>query len=148
MENKESPSSQRAWIEIFLAGTIVVLEVVALLAEGVDRNFVVPVSYHTTAGSPSSQRAWIEISLHSYDCAEVVSPSSQRAWIEIWIARWMEPRRPPSPSSQRAWIEIGQRPGRFYFPESPSSQRAWIEIESTRFLSTSKMRRPPRRGRG
>ena len=34
---------------------------VALLAEGVDRNFVDAVIVGPTAGSPSSRRAWIEI---------------------------------------------------------------------------------------
>ena len=34
---------------------------VALLAEGVDRNRVVSPSVQTTAASPSSRRAWIEI---------------------------------------------------------------------------------------
>ena len=35
-----SPSSRRAWIEILRAGTRRPCSVVALLAEGVDRNFV------------------------------------------------------------------------------------------------------------
>ena len=34
---------------------------VALLAEGVDRNFARQTASITTAGSPSSRRAWIEI---------------------------------------------------------------------------------------
>ena len=34
---------------------------VALLAEGVDRNFQEFVEKHTIDGSPSSRRAWIEI---------------------------------------------------------------------------------------
>ena len=38
-----------------------VVFLVALLAEGVDRNFVDAVIVGPTAGSPSSRRAWIEI---------------------------------------------------------------------------------------
>ena len=56
---------------------------VALLAEGVDRNFsrgTVTVGFRR---SPSSRRAWIEID--SFDAGNAVnrSPSSRRAWIEI-----------------------------------------------------------------
>ena len=38
-----SPSSRRAWIEIFTAPRLIAMWIVALLAEGVDRNF-----YRTT----------------------------------------------------------------------------------------------------
>ena len=38
---KRSPSSRRAWIEIFPIRLLPVLLVVALLAEGVDRNFLI-----------------------------------------------------------------------------------------------------------
>ena len=57
--------------------------VVALLAEGVDRNFqLVP---HSAEGgkSPSSRRAWIEIFQQGNSYRAVRSPSSRRAWIEI-----------------------------------------------------------------
>ena len=36
---KESPSSRRAWIEILHGGQLLRRDLVALLAEGVDRNF-------------------------------------------------------------------------------------------------------------
>ena len=36
-----SPSSRRAWIEIFAIGNVTLLTFVALLAEGVDRNFTI-----------------------------------------------------------------------------------------------------------
>mgnify|MGYP006987722568 CR=1 FL=1 len=35
-----SPSSRRAWIEIMWGGSLTMLDSVALLAEGVDRNIV------------------------------------------------------------------------------------------------------------
>ena len=57
----ESPSSRRAWIEIFSELT--------------------PMAHKTR--SPSSRRAWIEIPLHKSILRVLVSPSSRRAWIEI-----------------------------------------------------------------
>ena len=57
-----SPSSRRAWIEIFVS--VVYLSddhLVALLAEGVDRNVsAVPIALLKLL-SPSSRRAWIEM---------------------------------------------------------------------------------------
>ena len=79
-----SPSSQRAWIEISKIAISRPVQVVALLAEGVDRNCCKP-------GGKQSERK---------------SPSSQRAWIEIVPERHWFRRQPWSPSSQRAWIEI------------------------------------------
>ena len=37
------------------------IQAVALLAEGVDRNFVAELLIDLAGGSPSSRRAWIEI---------------------------------------------------------------------------------------
>ena len=56
-----SPSSQRAWIEIAIWQSLVRKPLVALLAEGVDRNFVIQQEQLNGEKSPSSQRAWIEI---------------------------------------------------------------------------------------
>ena len=56
---------------------------VALLAEGVDRNFHAIALVIVSTASPSSQRAWIEINRLAYSKRAVTSPSSQRAWIEI-----------------------------------------------------------------
>ena len=56
-----SPSSRRAWIEIFLPGRSCCLRRVALLAEGVDRNRKRLSNRRRRTGSPSSRRAWIEI---------------------------------------------------------------------------------------
>ena len=101
-----SPSSRRAWIEILVMVDEAGNAVVALLAEGVDRNFVscCPCSFilvallaegvdrnlmsakrdFTRPKSPSSRRAWIEILCVAQDvCRALVSPSSRRAWIEI-----------------------------------------------------------------
>ena len=57
----ESPSSRRAWIEIQIHKSKFPVLVVALLAEGVDRNSDMVLFVKRTAQSPSSRRAWIEI---------------------------------------------------------------------------------------
>ena len=56
-----SPSSRRAWIEISTAPATRPLCTVALLAEGVDRNYLEWVRKCRSRKSPSSRRAWIEI---------------------------------------------------------------------------------------
>ena len=56
-----SPSSRRAWIEMTLSLCRVFHREVALLAEGVDRNFCGMSFYLYVSGSPSSRRAWIEM---------------------------------------------------------------------------------------
>ena len=58
-----SPSSRRAWIEIFLRTRQAAGKVVALLAEGVDRNIPARLLWEHFEKSPSSRRAWIEIFL-------------------------------------------------------------------------------------
>ena len=56
-----SPSSRRAWIEMSMSPQRASRGIVALLAEGVDRN-VYPVDCCSKVyTSPSSRRAWIEI---------------------------------------------------------------------------------------
>ena len=78
-----SPSSRRAWIEIYSV-------------DNIDQDYV----------SPSSRRAWIEIPVLASCCREArASPSSRRAWIEI-EAPSTDVRQNASPSSRRAWIEI------------------------------------------
>ena len=58
-----SPSSRRAWIEIEVLLPRLLLEKVALLAEGVDRNQTLLLLLVFGERSPSSRRAWIEIVL-------------------------------------------------------------------------------------
>ena len=74
---------------------------VALLAEGVDRNCI-PVAA-STAGtmSPSSRRAWIEICAAVYFTVLVMwSPSSRRAWIEISLS-----------TMWGGWRDVAHHPG-------------------------------------
>ena len=101
-----SPSSRRAWIEIKESQIMKLLDLVALLAEGVDRNLISMALLGPWPRSPSSRRAWIEI------------PKS--ACMPLWCLR--------SPSSRRAWIEISPAPSAEQVGTSPSSRRAWIEI--------------------
>ena len=56
-----SPSSRRAWIEMRLIKLCIALRLVALLAEGVDRNAPLATTPPYAGGSPSSRRAWIEM---------------------------------------------------------------------------------------
>ena len=60
---RSSPSSRRAWIEIEKVQHRKTDELVALLAEGVDRNCPLRCKDLTDSRSPSSRRAWIEIGL-------------------------------------------------------------------------------------
>ena len=56
-----SPSSRRAWIEISESASGSLTGAVALLAEGVDRNYKYLNTGTLKGTSPSSRRAWIEI---------------------------------------------------------------------------------------
>ena len=79
---------------------------VALLAEGVDRNLEctvnLPVALVVALLAEGVDRNIICVGVEKFPDE---SPSSQRAWIEIgYKRRGLWPCR--SPSSQRAWIEI------------------------------------------
>ena len=60
-----SPSSRRAWIEIYQGEQGNRYGIVALLAEGVDRNKIALTDERNIMRSPSSRRAWIEIRKHA-----------------------------------------------------------------------------------
>ena len=165
-----SPSSRRAWIEIKYNGSMykefmVALLAegvdrnrktlqkllrnfsVALLAEGVDRNSLQPCTVSPAVASPSSRRAWIEIFCLLCRAAHTASPSSRRAWIEIVTYTYDDEHR-PSPSSRRAWIEIAQNPIPCFvqivalLAEGVDRNVAGIE------LFVLEKCRPPRGGRG
>ena len=126
---------------------------VALLAEGVDRNTAtLAANPYVLAASPSSRRAWIEIRncragrlirkvallAEGVDRNDDIitqvhcncrSPSSRRAWIEILLFKLVLALVARSPSSRRAWIEIQLNYWNTYTAKSPSSRRAWIEIQ-------------------
>ena len=143
-----SPSSRRAWIEIPKSACMPLWCLVALLAEGVDRNITLSVAFWFSSRSPSSRRAWIEIFLAGFGVsaatvallAEGVDRNNFGVDTTTQILM--------SPSSRRAWIEMvflqfGGQGGK-----SPSSRRAWIEILAQPRWSANGGRRPPRGGRG
>ena len=79
-----SPSTRRAWIEIFTASTVLRRRTaVALHPEGVDRNISSSIRAVYSGSSPSTRRAWIEISRRTLKSMPYLSPSTRRAWIEI-----------------------------------------------------------------
>ena len=65
----QSPSSRRAWIEIICSLWTAPRSCVALLAEGVDRNYLYRAGLKDEIESPSSRRAWIEMMTVSRPCA-------------------------------------------------------------------------------
>ena len=130
-----SPSSRRAWIEIKGLVHCRKSRIVALLAEGVDRNDFCRVYFQTKPVSPSSRRAWIEIRHYPGAArqhyvallAEGVDRNAWRCWkglghvLVALLAEGVDRNhlrglrsdlRPWSPSSRRAWIEIPQMPKR------------------------------------
>ena len=147
-----SPSSRRAWIEIRrCTAAHRPLPHVALLAEGVDRNFATVAQSPDCTASPSSRRAWIEM-----ESNKSVIDESDVALLAEGVDRNYQ-YRPDcghcgrSPSSRRAWIEISWSLPKLKLPHvallaegvdrntswrctptglarSPSSRRAWIEI--------------------
>ena len=127
---------------------------VALLAEGVDRNW----SYLEYEGhkpwSPSSRRAWIEMMSCQRLCillvvallAEGVDRNFLLRFLFLCplrvallaegvdrnhVLKYISSVSSVSPSSRRAWIEISYCASCFCVRSaSPSSRRAWIEIMS------------------
>ena len=93
-----SPSSRRAWIEMFCALAMRRRVAVALLAEGVDRNSAARAMAVASVRSPSSRRAWIEIPSLRYRAAtadvallaEGVDRNSVYYTACVWLCR-----RPP-----------------------------------------------------
>ena len=79
---------------------------VALLAEGVDRNYEVSGKLTQGTWSPSSRRAWIEICTFAAEMPDLLvallAEGVDRNVIQASVFSGM----PSSPSSRRAWIEI------------------------------------------
>ena len=120
-----SPSSRRAWIEIYRATATM-----------------------SNTKSPSSRRAWIEI-----DKVPSVNPPYQVALLAEGVDR--NPFAPPHPGGDRVALLAEGVDRNFdqiiYNVDgemSPSSRRAWIEISSMPGCAWMVMGRPPRGGRG
>ena len=144
-----SPSSRRAWIEIHRAAAWGTGRWVALLAEGVDRN------WH----NDMAQIAQLMVALlaegvdrNRHEDGRILridaSPSSRRAWIEISGGRC------PAYAGQVALLAEGVDRNCWMSSRSskvmtsPSSRRAWIEIMHQKKMSANGSGRPPRGGRG
>ena len=78
-----SPSTRKAWIEIYANSYRIIYLVVAFHTEGVDWNKHINFKIFVCVGSPSTRKAWIEIMLVSLRREINVSPSTRKAWIEI-----------------------------------------------------------------
>ena len=126
--NQVSPSSRRAWIEICHSKPFLLPSLVALLAEGVDRNSYWEEALYQKKTSPSSRRAWIEIAPR-WGCFQprrvaLLAEGVDRNWTFSKI----------SGSSTVALLAEGvdRNFTLLYFVDcfagSPSSRRAWIEI--------------------
>ena len=123
-----SPSSRRAWIEIPASGRGRTWAGVALLAEGVDRNFDQII--YNVDGEVALLAEGVDRNYTSAmeTTALITSPSSRRAWIEIYLFNAKQPANKGSPSSRRAWIEIFKKDATLAVTASPTSRRAVIEI--------------------
>ena len=105
-----SPSSRRAWIEIYFARYLLCPVSVALLAEGVDRNLersrrIADCAPVALLAEGVDRNSLLLSSGHPFPA----SPSSRRAWIEIHICALCAGFPAKSPSSRRAWIEMIRR---------------------------------------
>ena len=102
-----SPSTRRAWIEIFCNKHDKQRLSVALHPEGVDRN----VRFTAIRGTGS------RVALHPEGVDRNQFPPER-----------LLSSPPASPSTRRAWIEIAAACAADTCPGSPSTRRAWIEI--------------------
>ena len=122
----QSPSSRRAWIEIRNQARPATRGIVALLAEGVDRNF-----FDRAKAALQKQVALLAEGVDRNDCP--------RCTIE-------RPCR--SPSSRRAWIEIMNEDGQLVL-KWVALLAEGVDRNSYRpYSATIKSGRPPRGGRG
>ena len=121
---------------------------VALLAEGVDRNLYCGCHCLDLQRSPSSRRAWIEISsVRSSTGSRVVALLAEGVDRNAKNGNQVDVQHvallAEGVDRNSAPVEVEER-GQV----SPSSRRAWIEIGYSSSAATSGYCRPPRGGRG
>ena len=121
-----SPSSRRAWIEIFLVGGFRLLLSVALLAEGVDRNMEYYEKLH--------EKYRVALLAEGGDRNKYSPRTLSHARVAL-LAEGVD--RNLSVISQPSSLT-----------PSPSSRRAWIEIMMPAKQVRTGYGRPPRGGRG
>ena len=125
------------------------MDLVALLAEGVDRNLFIGLLLLLLRESPSSRRAWIEIALERKEHVKIYgSPSSRRAWIEIVPKMSFYENNRVALLAEGVDRNIGGNHIGAREIKSPSSRRAWIEIVENQLSWMGRACRPPRGGRG
>ena len=120
---------------------------VALLAEGVDRNLMGLKAGNPVQVSPSSRRAWIEISRGRADFVSLMSPSSRRAWIEIALMQMLRSEKVVALLAEG----VDRNARRKYFdPFTNVALLAEGVDRNTQLPQAEKYlaRRPPRGGRG
>ena len=102
-----SPSSRRAWIEINIPGSHRLVPLVALLAEGVDRNSSTPLPrrpiFTVALLAEGVDRNFVKHGLLADVCQVALLAEGVDRNVHVDI-RTTERYR--SPSSRRAWIEI------------------------------------------
>ena len=98
-QDRQSPSSRRAWVEIRCAAIRSRVRTVALLAEGVGRNWIRPVSLPLVGVALLAEGVGRNVqTLVTISSIVWSSPSSRRAWVEIFeplVQNGVELRRPP-----------------------------------------------------
>ena len=98
LSGQTSPSSRRAWIEIRGGLAHIQCRLVALLAEGVDRNLVAGDSDHLLSVALLAEGVDRNVPCDKIGQVKEGSPSSRRAWIEIKLilkSSVLGMRRPP-----------------------------------------------------
>ena len=145
---RTSPSSRRAWIEIAEPYHWQDRYVVALLAEGVDRNCIKDNRRAVEAVALLAEGVDRNRPLAQGSHADRVSPSSRRAWIEIAPATAPLSRGPVALLAEGVDRNPSISRMTSAYAQSPSSRRAWIEIDSSARKRPCERSRPPRGGRG
>ena len=105
MRQNASPSSRRAWIEMVVSYTAYADYKVALLAEGVDRNGLIPSRLHLQNVALLAEGVDRNSAYQAFYVVPEVALLAEgvdRNMGEVESTPWM----PGSPSSRRAWIEI------------------------------------------
>ena len=147
-QRRGSPSSRRAWIEILWIRPDLSGRFVALLAEGVDRNCLH--RPRCPGGLVALLAEGVDRNKRDYSLLTTMneSPSSRRAWIEMAI------RKPGQIIATVALLAEGVDRNRLTRCRSERMQKVALLAEGVdrnriiRTRGSSRLRRPPRGGRG
>ena len=128
--------------------TSLLVSMVALRKESVDRNIILAEQLDRPTPSLSARRAWIEIAYGALEGASEMSLSARRAWIEIFH-NGLRLLLVLSLSARRAWIEIikkgrARRPGQVALRKESVDRNPGTNI----ILSITALGRSPQGERG